>query len=437
VLPGDQKFTCEMSDFSDHVLAQSASFMIVLFFVCLACHGELVKSKPQPKHLTTFYLFISLGGALGGLFVGLICPMIFKSHFELAMSLIGGFIVGWVAIYNAGRYSALRSREVLQWVFAFCAVGSTLLLAKATIEATEPDRVLKLLPPAMRERIISWKLFAKPDDDVIGRDRNFYGTVFVEKLGDWSDESNPDAGLALYNGRIWHGFQYRDPARQLEPTTYYVPGTGAALAVMRHPKRLRGEGMKVGIIGLGTGSMAAHGKEGDKFYFYDIDPKIVKFARQYFTYLDKSPAKPEVILGDARIKMEEELKEGSNNYDVIVLDAFSGDAIPSHLLTKESFALYDKHLAPGGVIVIHISNRYIDLEPVVKAIADKFDYKTVNVHAPGDGSAVADTASDWVLVTKNEEYLKDPEVANAGEPLNPKKEILWTDQFTALWSILK
>jgi len=224
--------------------------------------------------------------------------------------------------------------------------------------------------------------------------------------------------------------------------THLNIGTGAALSVMQHPKRLAGQGMKIGVIGLGTGSMAAHGKAGDKMYFYDIDPKIVAFAHKYFTYLDTSPAKPEVILGDARIKMEQQLAEGSQNYDVIVLDAFSGDAIPAHLLTYESFALYDKHLhhdtqgQPDGVIVIHISNRYLDLEPVVYAIADKYGYDTVNVHASGDGS-VADTASDWVLVSKNKEFINNPVVRAAGEPLKVAKPLLWTDQFTALFPILK
>jgi hypothetical protein len=417
--------------------------MIVLFFICMVCHGELVKSKPAPKYLTSFYLSISLGGALGGLFVALICPVIFKSHFELALSLIGGFIVGWVAIFNAARQRFLKSRELLQWVFAFLLVGTTLLIAKGNIESTEPERLLKFLEriglKTVSDAIVAMKIFPKADEDIVDRDRNFYGTVSVARLGDWENDPS-ESGLALYNGRIWHGFQYQDPARHLEPTTYYVTGTGAALSVQEHPKRKAGLGLRVGVIGLGTGSMAAHAVEGDKFYFYDIDPKIVAFARKHFTYLDKSPGKPEVILGDARIRMEQQKPQ---DYDVIVLDAFSGDAIPAHLLTVEAFALYDKHLSkdaqgrPDGVIVIHISNRYLDLKPVVKAIADKYQYGTVMVHASGDGSIVADTASDWVLVSKNQEFLASSAVQSAGEPLKTDKElILWTDQFTALFPIM-
>ena len=430
-------FECSMGEFSDHVIAISTSFMLVLFLICMVCHGELVKSKPQPRHLTSFYLFISLGGALGGLFVALICPIIFKSHFELPMTLIGGCLVAWIAIMNAGRLSWLKSRELLQWAFAFLLVGTTLLVAKGNIEATEPNRWLSVFPAVIREKLVAWNIVPKPDEDIVAVDRNFYGTVQVSKLGDFSDPSN--SGYALYNGRIWHGFQYQDPSRHLEPTTYYVEGTGAALSVTEHPKRKAGQGMKVGVIGLGTGSMSTHAKPGDKYYFYDIDPKIVNFAKTYFTYLAKSPGKPEVLLGDARIVME---RQEPQNYDVIVLDAFSGDAIPAHLLTDEAFSLYERHLNkdasgnPDGVVVIHISNRYLDLEPVVAAIAEKHKYQTVNVHAQGDGS-IADTASDWVLVTRNKEFLASSAVKGAGEPLKPKTRVLWTDQYTALKPILK
>jgi hypothetical protein len=165
-------------------------------------------------------------------------------------------------------------------------------------------------------------------------------------------------------------------------------------------------------------------------------------ARKYFTYLEKSPAKIDVVMGDARLSLERELKEqGPLNYDVIHLDAFSGDAIPAHLLTDEAFGLYEKHLRhedgkPVGIVVVHISNRYLDLEPVVAAIARKYDYRAVSVHKTEEGGPT-DTASDWVLVTKNEAFLNNPRVKEAGEPLKPDKELLWTDQFTALFPIMK
>jgi hypothetical protein len=402
----------DTADFEEHVMAVSTTWVFILFLICMVCHGELVKSKPAPKYLTSFYLSISAGGALGGLFVAVICPFIFKTHFELPLALIGGFLMGWIALANDGRLSWLKGREIVQWSMAFLVVGSVLLVSQSHFESLS--------------------------DDVIYIGRNFYGTVTVSKMGDEDDEW--EMGRALYNGRIWHGFQYLDESRQLEPTTYYIHGTGAAVAVNDHPRRPGN--LRVAIVGLGTGSMAAHARPGDLFRFYEIDPKVEHVARQYFTYLDKSPATTEVVLGDGRIAMERELDDGSEEFDVILLDAFSGDAIPAHLLTYEAFALYEQHLrkdAQGnseGVIVVHISNRYLDLEPVVYAIAKAHGYDTLSIHTSEQGGWL-DTASDWVLVTKNKAFLQQPSVAGLGIPLKPDKEVLWTDQYTALFPILQ
>ena len=394
------------SNFSEHVILLSAAWMLMLFLICMVCHGELVKSKPQPKYLTNFYLFISAGGAVGGLFVALIAPVIFKLHFELALAQICGFLVGWIALANDGRYTWLKGREILQWSAAFFIVGGVLLVAKGTVEGIEKD--------------------------VVAIERNFYGTVKVQELEDEEDPTG--SGLALYNGRIWHGFQYSEPSRRMEPTTYYINNTGAAVAVNQHPRR--DQSLRIGVIGLGTGTMAVHARDGDVIRFYEIDEKIERIARQHFTYLEESKA--EVILGDARISME---REPNQNYDVIVLDAFSGDAIPAHLLTDEAFAMYHRHLrrengVPMGVVAIHISNRYLDLEPVVAAIANKHGYKTMLFHVE-EGFAVSDTGSDWVLVTQNQEFLTDSVVTSLGTPLQPKFELLWTDQRTSLLPILQ
>jgi spermidine synthase len=275
------------------------------------------------------------------------------------------------------------------------------------------------------------------DEDLIAIERNFYGTITVSKMGDEEDDPY-NAGKALYNGRIWHGFQFTDPSRELEASTYYVTGTGAALAVQENPRR--DQGLRVAVIGLGSGSMAAHARAGDVFKFYEIDPKVLKVANEHFTYLKKSPARPEVVMGDARLSLD---REPDQNYDVIHLDAFSGDAIPAHLLTDEAFALYERHLIkdeetkkPIGIVVVHISNRYLDLEPVVAAIARKYDYDTLSVHKTEEGGPT-DTASDWVLVTKNKDFLNKLRDRGIGEPLKPKTELLWTDQFTALYPIMK
>lgn len=431
-------FHVDTADFGEHVVAASTAYLTVLFLICMVCHGELVKSRPAPAHLTSFYLSISAGGALGGLFVGLVCPHLFKTHFELGLGMIGGFLVAWATLFSDGRDRWLKDREILQWIMAFLLVLSALVVVRGNLNEIELRRMVAALPSTWQQKLTVWGVVGKPDPDLIAIERNFYGTIRIERM---FSEDDPDAGIALYNGRIWHGFQFLAPDRQLEPSTYYVAGTGAALAVMHHPRAA--QGLKVAVIGLGSGSMAAHGKAGDEYVFYEIDPKVVDAARKYFTYLAKSPAKPRVVLGDARVSLERELKEyGPQNYDVIHLDAFSGDAIPAHLLTDEAFALYTQHLRkneagePDGIIVVHISNRYLNLEPVVAAIAKKHGYQTWNVHKLEEGGAT-DTSSDWVLVTHNRQFLEHPEVQAAGEPLAPAKELLWTDQFTALYPILR
>ncbi len=445
------EFDVDTYDFKEHVFAATTAFLATLFFICMVCHGELVKSKPQPKYLTSFYLSLSAGGALGGLFVALICPLVFKTHFELSIALVGGFVVGWLTIFNDGKDRWLKGREVLQWSLAFAMVLTMLFVVPGNREDIEMRRLAQLVPASLQKKLEDWKFMSPADDDLITMERNFYGTVTVKYMGSKDDPEN--LGKALYNGRIWHGFQFVDPEKELLPSTYYVDGTGAALAVKENPRA--GQGLRVAVIGLGSGSMAAHARKGDVFRFYDIDPKVLKVAQEDFTYLEKIPkardCTVDVVMGDARVSLERELKEGPLKYDVIHLDAFSGDAIPSHLLTDESFSLYEKHLrhedrvdektgktvsVPMGIVVVHISNRYLDLEPVVAAIAKKHGYRTWSVHKTEDGGPT-DTASDWILVSKNDEFMDNPKVVEAGEPLKPAKELLWTDQRTALFDIMK
>jgi hypothetical protein len=405
-------------EFHENVIVSSTLYLTVLFLICMLCHGELVKSKPAPKYLTGFYLMISLGGALGGLFVALICPYVFPLAYELPLSLLCGFLVAWMALFNDGRETWLKDRPVTQWSLAFVLVGSMMMVASAVID--------------------------KPGDRVLALSRNFYGTLAVKT---WGEEGTAREGRGLYHGRILHGFQYTDPLREMEPTTYYVSESGAGMAVEifpRDPKR----GMRVAVIGLGAGTMAAHGQTGDVYRFYDIDPKVIRLSDEFFTFRKNSKAKTEVILGDARIQME---REPEQNYDVIVVDAFSGDAIPAHLLTAEALKIYERHLRkddegnPEGIIAVHVSNRYLDLEPVVMALAQKFGYTAIEVHA-GDGDDSGDTASDWVLLTRNQRFLSNPYVLNHSEPLaldsdpkskKVKKPLLWTDQHSSLFEILK
>jgi hypothetical protein len=437
----------------------------------MVCHGELAQSKPKPQHLTMYFLTISAGGALGGLFVAMVCPLLFLTYFELPLAMIAGFVVAWLAIGNDGREGWLKDRSLLQWAAAFVVVGTTLLVIKAQYKEISPDTIAV---------------------------RNFYGVMSVTKV----NQTDPaEAGRQLYHGRIMHGFQFRQPIqvgkvvlyrpagaseplwceataikdglvtirteagveyvrpledwaleladeeaqhpRELEPNTYYLPGCGVGIAAEHYP-RLSDESMKVGVIGLGTGTMVTHGKEGDFYRFYDIDPKVLDISAKYFTYREKAPATKEVLLGDARIQME---RQEPQEYDLIVLDAFSGDAIPSHLLTDESFALYLRHLRKAddgktrGIIAVHISNRYLNLQPVCAALARKYAIpaKAFHLEEGDSGGGNGDTGSDWILLTHNEAFWKKPAVAAAAANLDvkPEEELLWTDQRSSLWPILE
>jgi hypothetical protein len=382
------------SQFEDNLVFQALGYLLVMFFICMVCHGELVQMKPGSKQLTLYYVMISAGGAVGGLFVALLCPFLFPLHYELALAILCGLIVGFTAIINHGRDAWLKDREILQWSGAFLLVGGVIFVGSCMVESAGTE--------------------------VLKTKRNFYGALAVKKRST-TDSNGKETifGIDLYHGRIWHGFQYADPDRKKEPTTYYANHSGAGVAVEHFP-RTPGQGLRVAVVGLGTGTMAAHGQPGDVYRFYEIDPKVVELSDEFFSYRKDSLAKCEVVLGDARIQMEH---EPDQNYDVIVLDAFSGDAIPAHLLTVESLALYDRHLRKGpggqsiGVIAVHISNRYLDLEPVCAALARKHGYEAVAIHAGDDGGDLGDTSSDYILLTRNRDFLELGAVSGLSEPL--------------------
>lgn len=437
------------SEFDENIRMQATVYMFVLFAICMVCHGELVKSKPAPRYLTRYYLMISAGGAAGGIFVGIICPLIFTRPFELSIGIIGTFIVAWIALLNASKSTWLARKEMLQWSSAFIAVGLIFLIAAAQFQPEELGEGKKLVTQM----------------------RNFYGTIAVKEETDTDEDGIDTSRRSLYHGRILHGIQYLAEEKQDEATTYYDDAAGPGIAVRDYPGRREGRPMRVAVVGLGTGTMAAHARDGDYFCFYDIDPKVIKLHEDHvFTFLDRARergATVDVTLGDARIQMERESHDAANpkNYDVLVLDAFSGDAIPAHLLTVEALHIYEKQLRKDehgnnvGILAVHISNRYLDLEPVVAALARKFNYRQVPVHYEGENDPIADTSSDWILLTRNEEFLgeltiqayiiagenerlKQEEeaqkaVAQGRQPKKIVREVLWTDQYSNLFDILK
>ncbi|WP_254513200.1 fused MFS/spermidine synthase [Anatilimnocola floriformis] len=413
-------------EFHNNLAFQGVVYVAVLFIVCMLCHGELTKLKPRPENLTLYYLLISVGGALGGLFVALICPHIFKLSFELSMGIVFGYVVAWIALANDGRNSWLLNRQWLQWISAFVIMGGAVLVIGSTYEKVADNTV-----------------------DIV---RNFYGTLTVkERLG--GDDNDGDGrddrdAFSLVHGGILHGFQFTE--QRGEPTTYYVYDSGAGIAVGHYPRTKdaqgKDNGIRVGVVGLGAGTMAAHAKRDDVYRFYEIDPKVIAISDKYFTFrkdaIDRG-AKCEVVQGDARIQMEQEKDQ---NYDVIALDAFSGDAIPAHLLTVESMKLYMRHLRKDelgniqGILAIHISNRHLNLAPVCAALARKYELTPINISVEGsDIDSDAFTGSDWVLLTQNTEFLTQDIVLAVSRSLavEQQDEVLWTDQHSSLLPILK
>jgi SAM-dependent methyltransferase len=386
-----------------------------LFVCCMFCHGELARLKPPPAHLTTFYLMLSLGGASGAVFVALLAPRVFRGMFELQVSLAACaillVIVVWRDPENLARAENLRPL----WL------GGVAVLAAAIIAS---------LYTTIQASSAHTQFMA----------RNFYGMLRVyervnPKLGPSTEDPTRPLDLdlryrELLNGTISHGLQFLGPSRRREPTTYYSRDSGVGLAIRLASR----PGMRVGVIGLGAGTIAAYGREGDSYTFYEINPLVVQVAEDEFTFLRDSGANTEIVPGDARLSLESETPRG---YDVLAVDAFSGDSIPVHLLTREAFALYFRHLRPDGVLAIHISNRYLDLAPVVAAAAHSFHKPAMLITSPEDDSKGVSVAS-WVLITNRPNFFSNPDVQWDGQMLKPGgRELLWTDDYSSLLPILE
>jgi hypothetical protein len=234
----------------------------------------------------------------------------------------------------------------------------------------------------------------------------------------------------LAHGTITHGGQFLDPGKASQPATYYSLDSGVGLAIESLDERPR----KLGVVGLGAGSLAAYGRPGDQVRFYEINPLVEPFARSYFTYLGQARASTSVVLGDARLSLEAETPQG---FDLLAIDAFSGDAIPVHLLTREAFALYFRHLAPGGVLAIHVSNKYLELRPVVRASVDAFGWKALVVDTESDDED-GTYGSTWVLVVRDASFFDRPAFQdNRDVKAIPAKVLVWRDDFSNLFRVLK
>ncbi len=382
-------------------------FALGLFFCCMTCHGELARRKPAPRFLTSFYLLIALGGAIGGLFVAAAAPAVFPALFEFPILLIVTPALVLSVLFQDRPRSNRRVDEYARaefWPLWIGASVATLLLAG-------------YLAHGQQEYLGDARLLA----------RNFYGALRVT-------EDDALGIRELAHGTINHGEQYLDPVRRRRPITYYAPKTGIGLLMTDLEKR---GPVHVGVIGLGTGTMAAWARAGDTIRFYEINPLVLQIARSQFTYLKDCPAHLDVVLGDARLSLEREPEpESGQRFDVLAVDAFSGDSIPVHLLTREAFRIYWRHLNPQGVLAIHTSNKYLDLSQPVDILARETGREAHLIESERD-DVTRTFASDWVLIGAREverfPWMKDEESDIDTQPgMRP-----WTDDFSNLWQILQ
>lgn len=455
--------TCGALIISD---TQAPMFLLpaLLFFGCMICHGELVRLKPNVRQLTAFYLTISAGGAAGGIFVGIVAPhlfsfftefqltlattvflllvclwldpdsWLFERDFHLPALLSGGIIL---AAYMGGLClpGVAQLLATLHFYPIAALIGAFVVLSAYIMRRTKASnargfRFVQICAVCLALlALVALYRTTKRDPDLYRTARNFYGVVRVLRY---------PAARVLWHGRTVHGMQL-DPPYDKEPLTYYGPQSGIGIVLQNHPKRnVAGETLRIGLIGLGAGSLAAYGRPGDYFKYYEINPAVVEYssgAKPVFTYIRDSAAHVDTAVGDARLLLENELMEGrAQKFDVLVLDAFSGDAIPVHLLTREAFETYWKHMnSDSGIIAVHVTNRHVNLFPVLQGVCAYFHADCVlNVNKP----EFPFMTSHWVFLSRRAGVLNIRGLTPTlgGEKIPPR---LWTDGYSDIFRLLQ
>jgi hypothetical protein len=382
-----------MSD-SLELLTAAPLFAAGLFVGCMFCHGELMRLRPDPGHLTLYYLMIALGGALGALAVAIGAPLVLKGYYEMQLALVA------LAVITALRM--LEAPVTVRWAALAVVAGVSWF---------------------------SWQSLSSYGEDVRVMERDFYGVVRTK------DRTDVFPFRAMYHGAINHGGQLLDSKLAMAPTSYFGPTSGYGRVFASLPPGPR----RVGVIGLGAGALAAYARPGDEWVFYEIAPTVVEVAQHEFSFLGKSAAtRTEIVLGDGRLSLE---REPSRGYDVLAVDAFSGDSIPMHLLTREAFALYTRHLKPDGVIIFQATNRFVDIMPVIRGLADEAGFLTAHVaDSPSyeEGPEYWLSSTDQVIVTRNRALLDAPLVREGSEPARELPGLpVFTDDYYNLLRILK
>ncbi len=372
-------------------------FAAGLFVCCMMCHGELARRRPAPRYLTQFYLMVSLGGAIGGIFVALIAPRVFHSYLELQVGMVACALLAAVVVWD------VEIPKLGAWP-----VRVTVIIAAGVLAGYLGKR--------------EWE----ETKDYRYTGRNFYGVLRVR------DEGGIPTERVLLHGTINHGSQVLDDKFRYRPISYYGPDSGVGRSV----RALQAEGpIRMGVVGLGAGVLNAYARAGDYFRVYDINPLVEQIAQTQFSYFPHSQADKKILLGDARLVLE---RQETQNFEILAVDAFSSDAIPIHLLTREALAIYFRHLKPNGILALHISNRYLNLAPVCARGAEWFNKKATVVDDDGDeANFVLD--STWVLLTSEPKWLKTRafDGADLSDAKAPAKFRGWTDDYSNIFQILK
>jgi hypothetical protein len=384
------------------VLPLTLALLGSLFVCCMVCHGELVRMRPAARYLTSFYVSVSLGGALGGVFVGLVAPNLFNAYYEFPIGLGFFIVLASIPLVRASQRFAPIWKWASRGSLAVAVAGYLVFVGVIVQRMVKPYRVVA---------------------------RNFYGQLRVRDVMD--PETSPFPTRNLIHGVINHGMQVlRDDYRR-QPVSYFCPQSGIGRAM----EALAGKPRRIGILGLGCGTLAAYGHDGDVIRIYEINPQVMRIAQTEFTYLKDTKAVVQVAMGDGRLVLE---SERSQQFDILVMDAFSGDSVPVHLITREAFADYFRHLKPDGIVAVNISNAYLDLEPVMARAAAAFGKTALVYDFDPDPEDPVCFGCSWALIMDPATLNLHPGLRKYARVLEPKARFrTWTDDYSNMFGILR
>lgn len=411
------------------IVSQIGMYSLILLSACMICHGELARLQPPIEKLTLFYLNIALGGFLGSAFVSFVAQQLFSQFLEFPLAIFAVYLLFGLSIWrNNNQHNSNPSQTSDQNAYK----NNAETRAIPALFGLSQQSLLKGATPIFLVLVVTffYTLNALYGQYNVVSSRNFYGILSVKDV-----TVNGKPQRRLIDGTTSHGTQSLLPEEQMIPLSYYRANTGAAI-VLKNIEPAKS--IDVGLIGLGAGALAAYGRKGDHYQFYELNPDVAAMAKQHFSFLEKSKAQVSISLGDGRINLAKALQEGgSKQFKVLVVDAFSGDSIPAHLLTREAFELYWQHLAEDGVLAVHISNTHFELTPLVRGLAEAVNKQAryFKHEAAQDDSHSA----QWVIVSNNDRFLNNPIVKKFVTPWPEPadKNLIWTDNYSNLLSVLK